>query len=248
MIIAKSIESAISRATPRQLLNALEQQNPDLMIEHVLDKYKGRVNEMVVQHQRKPIGFEQLEFRFKDTNGISYYGFSKDMPLPIERFGKMRDFMQWMTTGVSPDEFEMIIDACDKAWVATLKTNKNHNRVGLLLSELRLRMKMVVHTDLLYNFMACQWIREDESPDKFDASIQDEKVSQFKKDTSTGNTYFFFHQPELRQLRRLWNFTPNEWVAYWQDSERKQAFLKESLRIILSEIELQNETKILTPD
>lgn len=247
-VFKKHGDELLEHATPKQLLDAITKHNPSLLFEYITEHHREKVIELIMAEQRKPIGFDLLDYRFMDSTGRKYYGFPKDMPISIERFGKMRDFIMWMAVGVSPDEFEQIIQTADKAWIDTLKTKKNHQRVGLLLQELKLRMNMVIHTDLLYNLMAVQWIREDENPEKFDASIHDEKVAQFKKDNATGNTYFFFHQPELKRLNELWNFTPDEWLAYWNESEAKQKWLKTALRTVLSEIESTHETKISTTD
>lgn len=254
MIIAKSAKTAIKMygeellhaATPRQLLNALIKQNPDLMVEYCIENQKEAMRKFFIREQHKPIGFDNLEFRFLDMAGKAYYGFPPDMPVPIERFGKMRDFLMWMTVGVSPEEFDMIYDAMDKSWIDTLKTKKNHQRIGLLLQELKLRKNMTIHTELLYNFLAVQWIREDENPEIFDSEIQDQKVRQFKIETREQNTYFFFHQPELKRLKELLEFTQAEWLAYWNESVEKQAFLRIAIKSILSEIESEGATKTST--
>lgn len=245
MIITKNIQTALTKATPKQLLDELVRQNPALLSEYVVNNCHDTVIEMVMKDQRKPLGFEHLQYRFMDSNGKKYYGFHKDYPLSTPRFGMMRDFMMWMVQGVSPEEFDGIIKVAEKSWVETLKSGKNHQRVGLLLEELRTRMRMTMHTDLLYQFMACQWIREDESPEKFDESIQNEKVAQFKKDTESGNTYFFFHQPELKQLSVLWNLSPEEWETYWKESNQKIAWTKEALKAISSLIESDKEIQTL---
>lgn len=244
MIISKSIQSALTKATPRQLIEELVKQNPALLSEYVAENMPDKVIEIVMKDQRKPLGFEHLEYRFMDSNGKKYYGFHKDYPISAPRFGIMRDFLMWMVQGVSPEEQEQLIDLANKSWLETLKSGKNHQRVGLILEEMRLRMRMTLHTDLLYQFMACQWIREDESPEKFDESIQNEKVAQFKKDTAEGNTYFFFRQPELKQLSVLWNLSPEEWEAYWKESNQKIAWTKEALKVISSLIESDKEAPI----
>lgn len=245
MIITKNIQTALTKATPKQLLDELVKQNPALLSEYVAENMPDKVIEIVMKDQRKPLGFEHLEYRFMDSNGKKYYGFHKDYPLSTPRFGKMRDFMMWMVQGVNPEEFEGIINTINKSWVETLKSGKNHARVGLLVEELRMRMRMTLHEDLLYQFMACQWIREDESPEKFDESIQNEKVAQFKKDTESGNTYFFFRQPELKQLSVLWNLSPEEWEAYWAESNQKIAWTKEALKTISYLIESDKEIQTL---
>jgi hypothetical protein len=237
-----------NQETTNDVIETLKSISQSKLIDYAIEHHESEIKKRLVNLQRKPIGFDELEFRFFDSEGRKYYGFPKNMPLPIERFGRMRDFMTWMTVGISPDEFEQLIDVADKSWVNTLKTNKNHQRVGLILQELKLRLQMVVHTDLVYNFLAVQWIREDENPQIFDANIQDAKVEMFKHDAATGDSYFFFHQPELRRLNELWNFTSDEWEKYWSESLRKQTWLKMALKNISSAIESSNAQTISNPE
>lgn len=194
----------------------------------------------------KRINHSDLEYRFHDKNGKVYFGFTDALPLPLERWGKARDFLSWMNIGLSPDEFIQLIDAAEKNWLSHLKTGKNAAKVGYIFEELKNRKNLVLHSELLYNFMAVQIIREDEDPQTFNNEIHLEKVEQFKKETEAGNSYFFFQVPELKKLRELWNFNQNEWEIYWQESKAQQTILKKILQTILSEQDSKKEQTIST--
>ena len=196
------------------------------------------------ESSNKRIKSENLEFRFNDSNGKIYYGFPDSLPLPIERWGKARDFLSWMAIGLSPEEFTELIEAAEKNWVSHLKTGKNAARVGYIFEELKTRRNNVLHTELLYNYLAIQLVREDEDPVVFNNEIHLEKVEQFKKETSKGNHYFFFQVPELKKLHELWNFNQEEWERYWIESTTKQKLLKKILQTILSEQDLKKEQTI----
>ena len=183
----------------------------------------------------KKIEKTNLEYRFHDSNGKIYYGFPESLPLPLERWGKLKDFLFYMNIGYSLDEYNEVIDVAEKNWISYIKTGKNAAKVGYVFQELRNRSRMLIHTELLYNYLAVQLVREDEDVSLFDSVIHNEKVSQFKKECAGGKHYFFFQKPELKKLHELWNFTKEEWNQYWNESEIQQKLLKESLKTILSE-------------
>lgn len=252
----KSVQNALKKATPKQLLDALVNANPDLMAQYMAENMREKVIEMWKHRQHKPVGFDQLELRYLDDSGRKYYGFPPGIGMPVNRFTKMRDFEMWMTVGVTPGEIKKIVDAMDVAWVNSLKTKKNHHLLGALITDLRMRSDMVIHTELVFQFLAVQWIREDENPEVFDMTIQDEKVATFKKESNNGNNYFFFVQPELSRWNELYNFTPIEWAHYWNESHQRQNRTKNLMEMILktesktseSKPESNSEMKIGTTD
>ena len=193
----------------------------------------------------KRIKNTDLEYRFHDSDGKVYFGFTESLPLPLERWGKARDFLHWMNTGVSPDEFTELVNNAEKNWISYIKTGKNASKIGYIFEELKSRAQMTIHTELLYNYLAVQIVREDEDPLTFNAEIHSQKVEQFKKETADGNHYFFFQQPELKRLHELWNFSQKDWERYWAESKLKQAVLKKALQTFLSEQELKSEETIL---
>lgn len=246
---------ALKNATPRQLLDALAAANAELMVEYVAEHRPDAVIAMWTRKQKKPVGFDELELRFVDSDGRKYYGFPKSMPIPIARYAKMRDFEMWMTVGMTPDEIGKIADALDKATEDFLRTKKGHSRIGALITELKMRREMVVHTELIFNYLAVQFIREDENVEAFDPSIQDEKVATFKRESSNGSHNFFFVQPEFRRWNELFNFTPHEWETYWNESMSRQRKLGILLDMIngsnqssKSKSESPNETRISAPE
>lgn len=189
----------------------------------------------IAESGEKKIEKTNLEYRFHDSNGKIYYGFPDSLPLPLERWGKLKDFLFYMNVGYSLDEYNQIIDLAEKNWISYVKSGKNAAKVGYILQELRNRSRLLIHTELLYNYLAVQLVREDEDVSIFDSVIHNEKVDQFKKECANGQHYFFFQKKELKKLHELWNFTQEEWNQYWEESEMQQKILKESLKIILSE-------------
>lgn len=183
--------------------------------------------------QSKPLDKKQLEKCFVDRNGKIYYRFPESVALPVERLGKLNQFIGWISAGLTASELNYFLDEIDKALNDGLanKDKKASARIGSLVTQIRERQNMVIHTELLYNFLAVQWVREDEAPDVYNNEIQMQKVEQFKKEVANSNSYFFFQQKELKRLNVLLSFTEDEWKQYWQESLDKQRALKSALEV-----------------
>ncbi len=150
------------------------------------------IGKLFSSHPITSIPHSKLEKCFTDSLGIHYYKFPEAMSLPIERFGKLQEFMMWMSAGLTSNELDLLLDEADKALTAGLTQGKNASKIGFVLSQIRERKSMVIHTELLYNFLAVQVIREDEKPEHFNNAIHLEKIEQFKLETANGKTYDFF--------------------------------------------------------
>lgn len=179
----------------------------------------------------------KLEYCFSDSLTAKYYKYPESMSLPLERFGKLQEYMMWMSSGITATELDALLDEADKALTEGLLQKKNASRIGFILSEIRDRKNMVIHTELLYNFLAVQVIREDEDPEFFNNSIQMQKVERFKEETKNGKTYDFFLRIGLKKLNDLFNMSEQEWNKLWDESIQQQKALKEAIKIIQSEKE-----------
>lgn len=179
---------------------------------------------------QKPVDFSHLERCFTDMNGKNYYRFPDAMQLPIERWGKAKDLLQWMAAGISGVELDKLIDFAEEAMNDGVKRGKGMARIGFALQELRERKTMIVHTELLYQFLAVHWIREDEQITVINNVIQDEKVEQFKIEVANSDTYFFFQERELKKIYEPYNMSESELTAYFQESIIKQEALKKMLQ------------------
>lgn len=193
---------------------------------------------------RKPVQVKSLELVFTDMNGKNYYRFPEGMLIPIERWGKAKDYMQWMAAGISPVELDKLLDFAERSLDEGIKKGKGMARVGFALQELRDRRNMIIHTELIYNFLAVHWVREDEQPEVIDEQIHREKVEQFKREVIEGDTYFFFHQAELKKIYEPFNLSQSELTAYLQDSIVKQ----EALKKMLLKYSSQHESEEVTTD
>lgn len=181
------------------------------------------------------IPHSKLELCFTDSNGKKYYKFPEQMSLPVERFGKLQEFMMWMSAGLTSVELDTLLDEADKALMDGLMQKKNAAKIGFVITQIRERKTMVIHTELLYNFLAVQVIREDEPTEFFNNAIHLEKIEQFKEETKGGKTYDFFLRIGLKKLNDLFNMSEAEWTRFWGESLEAQRVLKEAVKIISKE-------------
>src|SRR3990167_7035211 len=187
------------------------------------------------------IPHSKLELCFTDSTGRKYYKFPEAMSLPIERFGKLQEFMMWMSAGLTSAELDILLDEADKALMGGLTTGKNASKIGFVLTQIRERKNMVIHTEFLYNFLAVQVIREDEQAEHFNNAIHLDKIEQFKKETADGKTYDFFLHIGLKKLNDLFNMSEAEWTRFWGESLEAQRLLREAVKIISKDASVKAE-------
>lgn len=186
----------------------------------------------------------KLELCFTDNKGRKYYKFPEAMSLPVERFGKLQEFMMWMSAGLTSVELDKLLDHADKALTDGLLLKKNASKIGFIITQIRERKSMVIHTELLYNFLAVQVIREDEQTEFFNNAIQLEKIEQFKEETKDGKTYDFFLRIGLKKLNDLFNMSEAQWNQFWQESLQAQELLKEAMNIISKDESQRTESPL----
>lgn len=197
--------------------------------------------EFLMMHEAentKKIGARDLEPRYTDLNGVSYFGFGKDMSLPVDRLGKLYSYMELLMKGLTIAEDKAIDEAISQALETGLTNPKEKAaaKIGSLLIEREKRRKLVLHTELLYNILAVQWIREDEDPSIFSNEIQMQKVEQFMKEVESRGAYPFFQVPELKQLNSFLKMSKEEWEQYWSESIVQQKVLTEALKTIYTSV------------
>jgi len=202
-------------------------------VEQYYELHKEELLKIFASQQAKPLTHADLEQCFVDRNGKRYFRFPDSVSLPIERLGERDKLMMWMSAGLTASEQEMFLAEIDKALMDGISDPKKRSaaRIGSCVQQMRERRKMVIHTELLYNFLAVQWIREDEIPDKYNQEIQLQKVAQFKEEVANSNSYFFFQQKELKRYFDFTNFSEAQWNQWWQESLTKQKALKEALEV-----------------
>lgn len=197
------------------------------------------------QEQRSILPLSKLEQTFIDLDGVSYYRFPQGMSLPLERLGELQGFATWMSSGISGEEFDSIILTMNEILSNGIKKPETAAQMGALIHVMKERRSMIFHTELMYNYVAVQMIREDESPEVYNNEIQLEKVAMFKRMVKEGGSYFFFHKPQLPIPTTFLALTEQEWVVLWEESELIQKNLKPIMDLILRAKKYSGKGKIL---
>lgn len=178
---------------------------------------------------------KNLEFAFKDVDDVNYYRINTQMGIGLEHFGKAMEFTMWMAAGLTPGELHSLLDLQEEVIQKIMEGKKgNLATLGWVNREIRMRSQMVIHTELLYNFIACHYIREDESVNEWVESIHLEKVEAFKKCVKERTAYEFFQLPELRNTSEISNSSPEQWTEYWNASIREQQNLTKKVEYLRS--------------
>jgi len=165
-------------------------------IESFYQKYKEQIERIRLKSITKPITHANLELvNFIDKAGHKYYRFPKAMSLPIDRLGMLKMYNQYLAKGLTPEEDDAIDSAIEAALADGITNPKSGSaaRIGALIMERKKRKEFSFHTELFYNILAVQWVRDDESPTVFDSAIQLEKVKTFiAEENKDGICFFFF--------------------------------------------------------
>ena len=143
---------------------------------------------------------DDLAYSFMDLDGNAYYKFPKDLALPMERLGKLHEYMMWLSAGTTGQELETMLDYADRALTEGIKNTKNAAKIGFIISEIRERKSKIIHPELFYNIIACQIIRHDESVNVFNNDIQLQKVEMFKRMNNENDTFFLNIREYLQAL------------------------------------------------
>jgi hypothetical protein len=145
-------------------------------------------------------------------------------------------FTQYLAKGLSPEEDEALDQIIEDAIENGLKNPKAKSAaiISTVLTEKKKRRKLCFHTELFYNYLAVQLVREDELPMVYDNTIQLEKVEQLKREQPDEGVMFFFRQPELKKLKDLLMITPEVLEILMAESKQEIQLLKEKVDYLRS--------------
>lgn len=177
--------------------------------------------------------FSQLEYRFTDSDGKKYYGYNDKLTMSFDRFSQLNDYHIWWSNGLTERELHVLLDVAEKALengIVKLEKGQRTNvlTISAVLNEIRLRKDMIKHTELIYNILAVQLVREDENPLLFNNDIHLKKVDQFKKEVLNNNC-FFLSMNEFKMLFNYVTMSEQEYQNYVKES-KEQA--KKNLEVI----------------
>lgn len=169
-----------------------------------------------------------MEKALVDLDGKVYYRFTGSSTIiPLERMGKMQDFLTMMSAGLDEKELTALIDVANGELALALAGKKaDVVKIGAVLSQIKERQQMILHDQLMWQFMAVQLVREDEPAARFVQKIHDEKVEALQQLYYQHPDYAFFQTPELRLLNELLRCSPQDWETLLVSSIRERDRLK----------------------
>lgn len=172
--------------------------------------------------------FAKTEYVFTDSNGKRYFKYSNEFDMPIKRQGKLQIFLSEWKIGLDEKDYDLCLQSMDEALRGVGKTLTDELRIagqpdltaiGFLITEMRNRKNLVVNNDIFMKMVACLYIREDQSPDIWDAELEMEKVKQFEKEAA-GRLWDFFYSAGL-----------TKYFSFLNDIKGSYAELAEQARI-----------------
>jgi hypothetical protein len=223
-----------------------------ILVKLIYKLFKTQLNLLIASEQCRPKGFVNMEQIFIDSKGKKYYKFKTFNEMPLERIGRFNTFLMWLNMGLGTFtiqgkkqvlEIDLILSEIKSVLENGLKQGNAVTRISSMISEIEDRKNMVIHSELLYNLLAVQWIREDEHIDTYDANIQIEKINQFKEEVAKSNSYFFFVKANLKEVLPYLEMKKEEWMLLWAESEARIKALQQYLSTKLEGQELENLMK-----
>lgn len=187
-----------------------------------------------ISEANTPVELKELEYAFTDSDGRKYYRFPANLSMPVSRFNELQKFMIWMARKLDGNELDVMVDALEKTLEQGLmnvdkKTGRiNAAKIGAIIHEIRSRDQRALNTELIYNILAVQYVREDERPNVYSPSIQLQKVEQFKIDAANEHRFFFL-MPELKKLFNLLTITDDEWIELCRTYEFQRHVTEEAM-------------------
>lgn len=152
-----------------------------------------------------------LIFCFKDHEGKSYYKFPEQGGMSLERIGAINRYSIFISRGLTNTQLNEMLDLIEAHNFNIGKEPiKSAAKIAGLVHEIRLREKIILPVELLYNYLAAYYVREDEDPRFFNEQAQVEKVSAFRVAANKLDS-FFFAMPELKKLCDMLSISTNNW-------------------------------------
>lgn len=188
--------------------------------------------------QNKTIGLHSLEYRFMDSNGVKYYGFPSTDLISVDRFKHLENYINYMANGLTPKRLDEICDNMDKLILEGLERRSkgkhmNVSELGANVYEIRTSKEMIIPSELIYNVICVQLVREDETPGVYNHKIHMEKVAQCKKELDNENSFFLSTLEKARYMG-LSVMSEEQFKTYLMTSDKIASQYNNKFRSLLS--------------
>jgi len=212
--------------------------------------FKSTFLKEYAKDQLIPFTFKDLKKEFVDLDGKQYYSYT-GMAMPISRISKAEDFKIWANNGLTQPTLLALIkqgdEAINKALLKDKDFAKQMAKLYTIHNEIKDRANYVIHSELIYNAIAIQYVREDEDPTDYNNEIQLQKVLAFKELDEKNDYAFFLNQPQLKTLMDSLNMSREKWVELVKNSFQKDIQYQKIMEQVLSRSSFQQKTKASEP-
>lgn len=194
------------------------------------------INKAIRRLKKPDQAHEKLQYAFTDLDGYRHYRFPSVTDLPVERWGKGQEFLTFLSRGLTGEELRALVYVAI-AELENLVAGKKGSLVtaAAALKEILQRENIIMHTELMYQFVAVNHVREDEPVESYSDSYQQLKVDAYKAMVAKGGPHaFFFNQPCLARAGELMSLSESEWNEYWNQSLTEQKALKKKIEYLKS--------------
>lgn len=205
------------------------------------DKNPDEFKRFFASKQSTPLTHKSLERWFLSLDGKQFYRFPKLMSLPLPRLAVLKGFYSWLSAAISESEFEKVLITMDEILSEGIKKPETAAKLGAMISHLKDRKKMVLHSEILINIVAGQSVREDEQPDVYNNQIHIEKVSQIKELIDSGQGYFFFQEIQLKTPIDFTKLTSEELTVLYHESKAIEAAFPQIMDLFQSGLKSVNQ-------
>lgn len=196
------------------------------MIKLLWKLFGKQLKAFYLSEQNTPVTLKELSYAFSTEK--KYYRFPSSMALPVPRYGKLQEYLMYMSARLTAENIDLLINKGIEVIENGIKNDNGASKVAAILHQLGDRNDKIIPHQLIYNFLAVQYVREDEDPKVFNNEIHMEKVDDLMANSDNS---FFFRLPELKKLLNLTTMSETEWKTYVSESESQQAILKSVLKI-----------------
>jgi hypothetical protein len=201
------------------------------MIKFVYRLFKKELTQMVWDETYKPDRMRGLKFAMV-CEGHKFFVYNNLFDVPIERMGRVQDYIIQLNRVVSNDELANFIQNMEQALFNATSGDKVKDlaKIGFLIGELKSRKEMLLHPEIMMELAGALYIREDQDPAEWNDEFEHKKVEMFRKNYTSGQLYDFFVTAGLSQFFPNFESLEKDWMVLWEQSTARLQAMEEMLK------------------
>ena len=172
-----------------------------------------------------------------DANLVHWYRWQERGEIPVQRIGKMKEYLGWISAGISGSELERLTDIAIKSIqeaAISHKTEAASKKFALAqaaILEIQNNHDRISPAQLLIDYIACQYVIEGENPRIWDQENHSYKVDAILMDERNG-AGFFLRQREWLRLTELLKITETTYQQLEKQSENSRSQVEAILKYL----------------